>query len=206
MAKRLKASQRRTQILEAAARTFAEHGYEGTRMDDVAKEAAVAKGLIYKHFPSKDALFAALLDRQGELFARVLNNVLSEAPDGASPEVLLERGLTLWVDQAASDRPGFNFVHAGKHDPYDALRHRMRDEIVAAFLAYTPGADPEPARLLAAAVQGAAEALVMEWSERPGSLGREEAVSLLTRFCWEGLQGVQGLEALAAETPSESTA
>jgi AcrR family transcriptional regulator len=52
---------RRQAILDAALLVFAEHGFEAARLDDVAARAGVAKGTLYLYFPSKEALFEALV-------------------------------------------------------------------------------------------------------------------------------------------------
>lgn len=49
------------EIVEAAMQLWAEKGFAGTRLDDVATHAGVAKGTIYLYFPSKEALFEAAL-------------------------------------------------------------------------------------------------------------------------------------------------
>ena len=53
--------QTRLQIIQAAARLFVQQGYHGTSMRQVAQEAGIALGGIYNHFPSKEALFVAIL-------------------------------------------------------------------------------------------------------------------------------------------------
>jgi AcrR family transcriptional regulator len=50
---------RRDQIVEAAMRNFAEHGYRGTRVEDIAAEVGIAKGTVFLHFGTKQALFLA---------------------------------------------------------------------------------------------------------------------------------------------------
>ena len=50
---------RRDQIVEAAMRKFAEHGYRGTRVEDIAAEVGIAKGTVFLHFGNKQALFLA---------------------------------------------------------------------------------------------------------------------------------------------------
>lgn len=52
----------RTHILEAANRLFSENGYEVTSVAQICQEAGVSKGALYHHFPTKQALFLALLD------------------------------------------------------------------------------------------------------------------------------------------------
>jgi AcrR family transcriptional regulator len=46
-------------IVEAAMRSFAEHGYQGARVEDIAVELGIAKGSIFQHFGSKAGLFLA---------------------------------------------------------------------------------------------------------------------------------------------------
>ena len=51
---------RAPEILEAALACFAQKGFAGTRMDDIARKASITKGTIYLYFDSKQALFEAL--------------------------------------------------------------------------------------------------------------------------------------------------
>ncbi len=50
---------KREKIVEAAMRHFAEQGYQGARVEDIATELAIAKGSIFQHFGSKAGLFFA---------------------------------------------------------------------------------------------------------------------------------------------------
>src|SRR5437868_8696287 len=54
---------RQEEILEAAARLFARHGYAKTDTQLLADELGVGKGTLYRYFPSKEALFLAAADR-----------------------------------------------------------------------------------------------------------------------------------------------
>jgi AcrR family transcriptional regulator len=56
-------SERRTRILDAAERSFARTGFHRTTMQDVAAEAGMSPGNLYRYFPSKDALVAGLAER-----------------------------------------------------------------------------------------------------------------------------------------------
>jgi AcrR family transcriptional regulator len=47
-------------IVEAAMRHFAEHGYQGARVEDIAQDLGIAKGSIFQHFGSKAGLFFAV--------------------------------------------------------------------------------------------------------------------------------------------------
>jgi AcrR family transcriptional regulator len=57
------ASERRERIIEAAMRHFAEHGYRGGRVEDIAAEVGVAKGTVFLDFASKEGLFLAAYER-----------------------------------------------------------------------------------------------------------------------------------------------
>ena len=57
---------KRAAILEAAVAEFRQSGYEATSMDKVAASARVSKRTVYNHFPSKEALFAQILQQLSE--------------------------------------------------------------------------------------------------------------------------------------------
>ena len=57
----LKAADRQRQILRAAAECFARKGFHQTTMDDIAREAGISAGLIYRHFAGKEDLIIALV-------------------------------------------------------------------------------------------------------------------------------------------------
>lgn len=57
---------KREAIVEVAMRAFAEHGYQGTKVEDVASELGIAKGSIFQHFGSKAGLFFAAYRRSVE--------------------------------------------------------------------------------------------------------------------------------------------
>ena len=54
---------KRDLIVEVAMRHFAEHGYRGARVEDIAAEVGVAKGTVFLHFASKEGLFLAAFER-----------------------------------------------------------------------------------------------------------------------------------------------
>jgi AcrR family transcriptional regulator len=64
---RADARRNREKVMAAARAAFAEHGSEA-QMDDVARRAMVGVGTVYRHFPTKEALFVALLE---DTFARI---------------------------------------------------------------------------------------------------------------------------------------
>ncbi len=62
---------RRDEILAAARRVFAAHGYEGATVVRLERETGLSRGAIFNYFPSKDDLFLALANRDADRFGRV---------------------------------------------------------------------------------------------------------------------------------------
>ncbi|NOX33615.1 MAG: TetR/AcrR family transcriptional regulator [Deltaproteobacteria bacterium] len=71
---------REEDIIRAAFELFAEHGIEFVTIDMIAERAEVGKGTIYKHFTSKNDIFAVLIIRQGHELLDLLGSVPSDAP------------------------------------------------------------------------------------------------------------------------------
>ena len=84
---------KRERIAEVAMRHFAENGYQGARIEDIATELGIAKGSIFQHFKSKAGLFLAVYKRA----------VLSLPAWLDAPEELQGKGfwevLTFWLEQ-----------------------------------------------------------------------------------------------------------
>jgi AcrR family transcriptional regulator len=75
---------RREDILVAARRVFAERGFKGTTIADIADIAGIALGTVYLYFPSKDDLFAALGERFTELVTSAITaNIRADSLDAA---------------------------------------------------------------------------------------------------------------------------
>jgi AcrR family transcriptional regulator len=80
------AKPRRDEILDQATRLFAERGYEGTSMGDLAERCGMRKASLFYHFDSKDALYAAVLDRLLAAVQRAI--VLAAGAEGSFVERL----------------------------------------------------------------------------------------------------------------------
>ena len=59
--KRIIGTERRAQIVSAARKVFSRHGYDGAKTLQIAREANISEALVYRHFPSKLALYRAVL-------------------------------------------------------------------------------------------------------------------------------------------------
>jgi AcrR family transcriptional regulator len=79
--KRLPAVERRALILEVARSLFARNGFQGTGTTEIAAAAGCSEPIIYKHFASKQALFAAVLEECAMEVRGMLDETLLEHPD-----------------------------------------------------------------------------------------------------------------------------
>jgi TetR/AcrR family fatty acid metabolism transcriptional regulator len=75
--------EKRRAILHAAVRVFAEKGYQGCRVADVAKAAGVAYGLVYHYFHNKEELLESVFTEQWALFIEALR-AIADGPGTAS--------------------------------------------------------------------------------------------------------------------------
>ena len=69
------ASERHVRILDAAEQVFARAGFHSATMNDVAREAGMSPGNLYRYFPSKDAIIAALAERDRTEIAADFQNL-----------------------------------------------------------------------------------------------------------------------------------
>ena len=68
--------ERRKAILKAAVKVFADKGYHGCRISDVANEAGVAYGLVYHYFGNKDALLGTIFETNWAVLTKALDEIL----------------------------------------------------------------------------------------------------------------------------------
>jgi AcrR family transcriptional regulator len=89
----------RERLLDAAAKVFAEHGYRGASIDDIAASAGVTKGALYWNFPSKQEFFFALLEERVDSRVREFVNVVETADWDDRTARNVSRGLARIVDE-----------------------------------------------------------------------------------------------------------
>jgi len=78
--------EKRRAILHAAVRVFAEKGYHGCRIADVARQAGVAYGLVYHYFRNKEALLEKVFEEQWAIFLAAVR-AIREGPGGAAEKL-----------------------------------------------------------------------------------------------------------------------
>ena len=90
MAKRSYSPNAKGRILEVAKKVFAKKGFDGSRVDEIAKAAGVPKSLIYYHFTGKDAILDELLNTCLTDYRNILHAVSTD-PLSANADTLPER-------------------------------------------------------------------------------------------------------------------
>ena len=93
---------KRKLILDAAIRVFAEHGYHGARVGDIAEDAGVAHGLLYHYFASKDDVLRTIfVENWGALIARFRAVEASDEPAPDKLEGIAKILLRTWRNDPA---------------------------------------------------------------------------------------------------------
>jgi TetR/AcrR family acrAB operon transcriptional repressor len=129
-------SERRAQILQAAAAVYARQGIDGARMDDIVAEAGLSKGTLYWYFDSKDditiALFNEMISGEFELLRQLLD---AEGTVIERLERFFDVHASILQANPMSGKLGIEFYAiAGKLDKVHELVRRYYDEFVEAVL------------------------------------------------------------------------
>lgn len=174
-------------LRRAALRLFAERGYDTVTVAQIAQSTGVSHMTFFRHFPTKESVVVA------DLFDPVIAAAVSAQPPGAAPLSRAVDGLLAALvgeaGRAELASPEFA-LRVGLVASTSALRgavwaaSRATEDAIAAALA-GPGVAPLAARAAAAAVMGAATALLLDWASHPdgadaGQVLRSGLSSLVT--------------------------
>lgn len=99
--------QRREQLLDVGRTLFAERGYDGASIEEIATRAGVSKPLVYEHFGGKEGLYAVVVDREMEELLRRITTALGSA---SHPRTVLERAALALLDYIEASTDGFRIL------------------------------------------------------------------------------------------------
>ena len=184
--RRLKPTERRDELLDVGAEFFAARPYDEVLMEDIAARVGVSRALLYRYFPGKRELFAAIYRRAAD---RLLDSVQLDADLPLSDTV--SAGLDAHLDYFAANRrtvltanrtlAGDPLIQAIIDDELAALRARMLD--AAGFTGH--------ARDLASATLRAWLAFVremcVEWLDKQ-TIDRDEVRAICLRTLFAALE------------------
>lgn len=124
-----KANDKRTQIMQAAMKTFVQKGFHGATVEEIAVAAGVGKGTVYEYFASKDDLFQSIFREGKQYFIEMFRSQIGSEQDLRNK---LKRILQIWAEFVAVHRDvAMLFISTQvKLNGCDAMEQH-RDEILA---------------------------------------------------------------------------
>jgi AcrR family transcriptional regulator len=183
------------QILEAAARVFAERGYAGATTNHIAKRAGVSIGSLYQYFPNKDTILVALQEQHMESGAEVLQESMQKAlEEKKAPEHLLRSFVRQIIEMHASE-PALHhaLLYEGPRTPELSERAHAIEESMAhaveQILAGRGGISRRHAKHAAYLVVHVVENMAHEFVIHPPldmsvEVFVKELVSMLSGYIW----------------------
>jgi AcrR family transcriptional regulator len=186
---RLRAAERRAQLLGVARRLFARDGYRGASMESIAEAAGVTKPVLYQHFSSKRALYSALLANDLGRLTAELETAFSQAEGN---EERLRRGFGAYLAFVDRHEDAFRLLFTEALG-FDADFQRQVAEFrrwaagrVARIIAAEAGLAAPRARALAASIVGMAEGAASWWLDEHRPLDAGELADELAGLAWKG--------------------
>src|SRR5215213_9223231 len=104
---RMTGKERREQLLDVGRRLFAEKGFEGTSVEEIAATAQVSKPVVYEHFGGKEGLYGVVVDREIRM---LLDAITASLATDARPRVLLENAALALLDYIEGSADGFRIL------------------------------------------------------------------------------------------------
>jgi AcrR family transcriptional regulator len=190
---RLKPEVRREKLLEAATEVFAERGYEGARVEQIADVAQVSPGLLYRHFEGKQELYEELLllaNRQ------LLEHLAQAAAPNLPTDQRVLRGLDAFFGFVESHRNLWRLIMKDVVEPeIAAIREdvvRRSVGLVATLAAQEQdfgGTQPHERELEMVSVMlvGSVVSLAAWWMDHP-KVPRNVIVAVAMESLWVGLE------------------
>jgi AcrR family transcriptional regulator len=188
--------ERRNQIIESATNVFARQGFAHTRMDDVANEAGLSKGLLYWYFKSKEEIIVAIADL---LFSAEFRKMQALSVEGKTARACLDAFLNIFLE----DLYGMLKVAPVIYEFYSlafrnaTVRGVMQEYLYRFVTTLEPivqhGIDrgefePGNARQVAVAIGSALEGPLLLWAYAPEIVNPEELLRLSMELILNGLE------------------
>lgn len=186
-------SERRHQLIDIARSLFAERGYDGTSIEEVAQRAGVSKPVVYEHFGGKEGLYAVVVDRE---MSALLDGVTASLTNNQyRPRV---EAVTLALLTYIEERTDGYKVLIRDSPPslspgtYSTLFNDAVSQ-VASILAgdfSRRGLDPELAPMYARALVGSVSMTAQWWMEAREPT-KDVVAAHLVNLMWNGLTGLE---------------
>ena len=191
------ASARREVIEQAALEVFAERGYQGASIDEIARRSGVTPPVLYDHFASKLDLHKCLLERTRDELLEMWGQQLGG--DGAAEE-RVPRALDAWARYVEMHpyAPKMFFNETTGDPEVEAIHGQVRAQSVAVLGAMLgreaggkniAGSDREALEMAAEVIRAGLAGLAIWWSDHP-HVPREQIVTTAVNAIWIGFERV----------------
>ncbi|GAA4665633.1 TetR/AcrR family transcriptional regulator [Gordonia humi] len=184
-------AQRRLQLIEVARGLFAERGFEGTSIEEIAQRAGVSKPIVYEHFGGKEGLYAVVVDREMD---KLLEMVTSSLTKNRSLYRIQQVALAL-LTYMEERTDGFRILVRGESavgdngdTRYSSLLNDAISQVehILAGDFERRGFDPALAPLYAQALVGMVSVTAQWWLD-VREPAKEVVAAHLVNLCWNGL-------------------
>jgi AcrR family transcriptional regulator len=193
-------AERREQLIEIARGLFAERGFEGTSIEEIAARAEVSRPVVYEHFGGKEGLYAVVVDRE----VRRLLDMMRESLQGGTARALLEQAAMALLDYVEASSDGFRILV--RDSPVGSasgsfisiisdVASRVEHILVEEFR--SRGFDHEHAPMYAQMLVGMVGTTGQWWLDARQPAKREVAAHLVN-LAWNGLSGLEKSPTLRA--------
>jgi AcrR family transcriptional regulator len=191
--------ERRQQLLNVACSLFAEKGFDGASVEEIAHRANVSKPVVYEHFGGKEGVYAVVVDREMNYLLTSMTSALAE---DAHPRLLLERAAFALLDYVESSADGFRILVraspvASSTGTFSSLLNDIASQVesILGVQFSSRGYDAKLAALYSQALVGMV-ALTGQWWLDVRKPRKEEVAAHLVNLCWNGLSHMEGEPAL----------
>ena len=199
----MSSTERREQLLIISRELFAERGFEGASVEEIAARAGVSKPVVYEHFGGKEGAYAVVVDREVRMLHDSIRGALT-TPNAGSRE-LLERGalaLLTYIDQSPD---GFRILNrdSSLQGPGGSFASILSDiaaqveDILAAEFSRL-ALDPQFAGLYAQALVGLVAMTGQQWLENRQP-DRLVVARHLINLAWNGMAHLKAEPRLVIE-------
>jgi AcrR family transcriptional regulator len=188
---RLSAAARRAQLVEVGRKVFAERGFDGTSVEEIAERAKVSKPIVYEHFGGKEGLYAVIVDREVE---HILSRIAQAVAEG-SPRERLEAAILAYLSYVEERPDGFAVLlrdtpRSKGSGSMPAVMYELADRIGDVFtdMFRRAGYDPKAAPIYAHALVGMVAFVGQWWTEARKPPPAEVVASHVAALGWMGLR------------------
>jgi AcrR family transcriptional regulator len=183
---RMTGRERREQLLQVGRALFAERGYDGTSIEEIAARAKVSKPVVYEHFGGKEGLYAVVIDREMSDLLNRLTRVLSA---GQHPRELAEQAALALLTYIEEEADGFRIL--SRDSTAGAFSSLLNDvasqvEFVLVREFGQRGISTKHAAMYAQMLVGMVAVTGMWWLEERKPK-REEVAAHIVNLGWNGL-------------------